>query len=275
MQKSTLSLYIQKVSEGDRSFLARLCAQLADRILYVPTKAQAKSGQRVKVSIFRLSEEGKTIIPVFTTEKKLKDWALHGQRTVDSISLLGADFCSALDGESSIWVDAGSEPSVKLPPEIVREITMAGGSGDYTEIASAAAPPRKEMEPPKPAAPSPTGLMASFPVDGGVNGVPPSAPSPSISGVKKEDFPPFVPPSVQPAAETPHRGIEQREPPPYETIRAPRSSLAAGVLMGEPLDPPISASSTDRPGEPRVNTPAEEGPVESKKKGIFGLFSKK
>jgi len=282
MQKSTLGLYMQKVAEGDLSFAGRLCAQLADRLIYIPTKAQAKSGQAVKVSIVRLFEDGSYVVPVFTAEKKLRDWATHSGRTVDAISLLGADFCSALDGETSISIDPESESSVKLGPNFVREISMSGGSGDYGEMAASVAERVSVPAAPQPVSPPvvPSSL-ASFP--GGIaspsSSQPLTPPSPPPRSVRKEEFPPFVPPSAQAPEPSPpaQRVIERPEPPIGETIRAHRSSLAAGVLMG-----PGEDDSGGEGGSPNADTagassaPTQHEPAtEKKKKGLFGLFTKK
>lgn len=266
---------MQKVAEGDTSFVGRLCAQLADRLLFIPTKAQAKNGPAVKVSIVRLFEDGKFIVPVFTAERKLRDWATKSGRSVDSISLLGADFCSALDGATSIAIDLGFEPAVTIGPDFVREISMSGGSGDYGEIARAVADRVKTPVAVSPTAqPSAPSSLASFPSASPPESAPPPEPSPIPLPVRKEEFPPFVPPSAQPveSSRRHQRVVEERETPIGETIRAHRSSLAAGALLGESSPSPLKDTVARRSG---VEEPVEAEESDSqKKKGLFGLFSK-
>ena len=285
MQKSTLALYIQKVAEGDKSFAGRLCAQLADRLVYVPTRAQAKSGQRVKVSILRLFESGSFVVPVFTTERKLREWSHPENHDLETISLLGADFCSALDGNTSIWVDPGAEPNVKLSPAFVRDIAVAGGVEDDSRGTDEIAPPAvaEPMNPATTPAAAVSSPMASFPAFAPTSSSPMRTPgeetAPNFRAVRKEEFPPFVPPSAH-SVETGQptsRAVEHREPPPLETMRAHRSSLAAGALHGDaPRGAEVTGSAAGR-GE----TPAEGAseshlqPDDPKRKSLFGLFSKK
>lgn len=135
MQKSLLALYMQKVAEGDSSFLGRLCGQLADRLLVVPTQQQSKKGQAVKVSIARIAHSNGATIPVFTSEKKFREWAGAHAHIGDSISLLGADLCGALDGATAVWIDPESQPSVRLPADAVGAIAGSGEGSDYAERA--------------------------------------------------------------------------------------------------------------------------------------------
>lgn len=281
MQKSTLALYIQKVAAGDRSFAERLCGQLADRLLYVPTTAQAKSGAAVKISIQKIIDAGTPCVPVFTSDKKFRAWCAHTGRPTESIALLGADLCSALGEAAHIWVDPGCDPNIKLGPDFVEQIAVSGGTGNYAEAAKEARsepPPPTERTTEPPPKDEPIGL-AGFPSGPPAETayeepVPTTAPrvSPSPRGSPpREEFPPFVPPGAgHPPADPPPpapRGVDVREPPIGDTIRRARTSLATGAVMGTPPEPP--------PTPPTTPESPERSPDQKGKKGLFGLFSKK
>lgn len=128
-QKSLLNLYLQKVAEGDESYADRLCAQLCDRLLYVPvapTEKKAGSETKLTFNVVTIAEAHRSLVPIFTTEEAYKAWVGASQHKGASISLLGADFCAALSGDSWVQVDPGTERKVELPPLLVKKIASHG-----------------------------------------------------------------------------------------------------------------------------------------------------
>lgn len=128
MQKSLLNIYLQKVAQGDQSALENLCKRLAERLLIVPT-VKGRSGEKgdleVKVSVVRLQEAHRTVVPVFTSERTFSDWCVSEKQQCDSISLLGADMCMALGVSSWIVIDPGAAHSAELQPFVVEKIGKA------------------------------------------------------------------------------------------------------------------------------------------------------
>lgn len=126
MQRSQLSLYIKKYKEGDVSYTERLCSQLADRLVFVPVPEAGivtdPQSLRTKVKVIRVTDERGKAVPVFTSSERFHKWSLSGAGRVESVSLLGGDFCATLDTHTSLLLDEGSDESVKIPPLLVKKI---------------------------------------------------------------------------------------------------------------------------------------------------------
>ena len=130
--KSLLNLYLEKVSRGDEAYLERLADQLAERLVYVPllTKAGKGEGSSIKVEAICVSEDGSSLIPVFTQERMLQDWCREKSTNGQSITIICADFCGALSSDSWLWVNPGAQNSVKLNPTVIdrmRTVSISAG----------------------------------------------------------------------------------------------------------------------------------------------------
>lgn len=134
MSKSVINFYLEKVSQGDRSFMEALCVQLAERLVYVPVldvTADA-SGVSTTVDVVQFREGERHIIPAFTSEKRFQEWKSKAAHQGGSISLLGADLCAALGSGSWVSIDPGNPASVELPPAVVEKIAKTGIDGEGT-----------------------------------------------------------------------------------------------------------------------------------------------
>lgn len=156
MSKSVINYYLSKVSRGDKSLLEALCAHLAERLVYVPSlelSTDASSGS-TSVSVVQFEEGDRRLVPAFTTEKFFKEWQQKEGQKGQAISLFGADLCAALDAETWVSVDPGSDNPVELPPLVVARIAKTGVDGEGTihappPVAEKApeAPPGEEEKP--------------------------------------------------------------------------------------------------------------------------------
>lgn len=129
--RSTLTLCISKVAEGDDSYRKRLCSTLADRLLYVPLEdsenAYSESDDSaISIKVKKIKLEDKTVVPVFTDESALQEWIAASAQAVQSISLLGADLCMVLADDIWLLIDPGSEEELNLDPESVKMIVQIG-----------------------------------------------------------------------------------------------------------------------------------------------------
>ena len=128
MTKSLLSLYLQRVKDGDDTFVQKLVGRLADRLIYVPVdSAESQAdGSEMRVNVFRIVEAHRKLVPIFTAEHLFRKWAENRPGEVEFISLLGSDFCASLSGQKTwLLVNPGSADSVELQPTIVG---LIGGS---------------------------------------------------------------------------------------------------------------------------------------------------
>lgn len=131
MTKSLLSLYLQRVKDGDDTFIPKLAERLSERLIYVPVEAAESQadGSEMRVSPFRMVEAKRKLVPIFTSEQLFRKWAQSRPGEVEFISLLGGDFCAALVSQKTwLLVNPGGVDSVELQPSIVGLI--AGSSTD-------------------------------------------------------------------------------------------------------------------------------------------------
>ncbi|MBN8550402.1 MAG: SseB family protein [Deltaproteobacteria bacterium] len=130
MRKSLLNLYLQKVAEGDRSYVDRLCKQLSDRLIFAPVVSSpaSASGARAKstFSVLRITEGARSLVPIFTSEKRFKEWGEKRSHGGGSISLLGGDFCAALGADTWVTIDPGFEENLEIEPALVVKISESG-----------------------------------------------------------------------------------------------------------------------------------------------------
>jgi hypothetical protein len=157
-------LYMQKVSEGDRSYVDRLCKQLSDRLVFAPvvsSPASAGGAKKATFSVLRLSEADRLLVPIFTSEKRFKEWGQKREHGGGSISLLGGDFCAALGTDTWVSIDPGFDDGLELEPSLVIKISQSGLNDEPATEDSV------EIEVPAPQAPRPQPIPA--PAKGIVN----------------------------------------------------------------------------------------------------------
>ena len=130
--KSLLNLYLEKVAKGESTYLDRLISQLAERLVYIPvitrTETRTNGAANIKVEALCIKEEQRSLVPVFTQEKMLREWCASHNSPVHSTALICADFCGALAADSWIWVNPGAENSVRLEPALVEKIARTSGA---------------------------------------------------------------------------------------------------------------------------------------------------
>ncbi len=132
MQKSLIDLYMTRISSGDLSCVERLCQQLYDRLVYIPAIAVRSSGRMVNVEVVRLSSGEKRIVPIFTSEKRLKTWRDVHPEVTESISVLGGDLFSVLRPDVGVIIDPGVDHSVTLESEALLKIGEVARDDEFS-----------------------------------------------------------------------------------------------------------------------------------------------
>lgn len=124
MERNVLNLFLQKVSQGDASYLDRLCKRLADRLIYVPLIEENSGGSKTSTTlkVFHLEKNGCTVVPAFSSERKFQAWRKNQKDNFSCEALLGADLCLALGNSAGLLVDPSSDYEVLLEPESVVSI---------------------------------------------------------------------------------------------------------------------------------------------------------
>ncbi len=122
MQKTLLEVYISRVANGDLSYMDRLCAQLTDRLCYLPVLTVERDSGTERVEVLRFEQGGIPFVPLFTSEKKLNSWLSKHPECSDSIEVLGGDLCAVLGADSGVLIDPEAEVTAMLPPEAVAKI---------------------------------------------------------------------------------------------------------------------------------------------------------
>jgi len=124
MQKSLLEIYIAKVAAGEKSFVDKLCAQLTDRLCYIPAIQVDSESNHTRIQVARIERHGQSFVPLFTHERTFKTWAAGHSEKVEPVSLLGGDLCAVLGLGRGVILDPGSDPSAELAPEAVSKIAV-------------------------------------------------------------------------------------------------------------------------------------------------------
>ena len=144
MQKGPIYISISRVlagdSSGDNAALDKLCRQLADRTVFVPTKEPTEgviTRAPTPIQVLRIVDnKGRSLVPVFLQQSSLTEWCQHEGLSENFISLLGADICVALDEKSWIILEPTTENELKLEPKIVDLISKVGQEQDESETSS-------------------------------------------------------------------------------------------------------------------------------------------
>lgn len=131
MQKSVLHLLLKKVSDGDLTAAPKLCSKMADRLVHIPTLEVKNEGSKsTKISVIRVREGERALVPLFTTQQLLKNWLEINEIEGDGMSLLCADVCMALESANWIMIDAGTDYWVELEPRWVQTIAQTNMEDD-------------------------------------------------------------------------------------------------------------------------------------------------
>jgi hypothetical protein len=141
---------MSKVALGDKSYLERLCLQIAERILCIPVVSENEtSGAAMKVEVLKIEQEGRILHPAFTSFNRFQDWLKSTGRQHENIEMLGVDFCSVLDLDAWLWIDPGYEYSVCLAPHVVDQIALKESDDGVAEAPAQVESPRAEPQPPQ------------------------------------------------------------------------------------------------------------------------------
>lgn len=125
MQRNVLNLCLKKLASGDASYGGKVAARLANRLVFVPAEAPTEGAEVVYGARTVPLPDGRKAVPVFTTERLFADWATAEGLPDERLSVLGADFCAALDVHTPILIDPSSDHEVVLEPELVDDIAVA------------------------------------------------------------------------------------------------------------------------------------------------------
>lgn len=130
-RRSTLTLYLDRVADGDESYRMKLCKNLVDRLLYIPLAPEAepeskKKSDAVTIRVFEMKYAGKPVVPIFTDEMMFNDWLESQSKPVESVTLMGADLCKVLPESLWLLVDYGSESEVILDEAMIDSIAKFG-----------------------------------------------------------------------------------------------------------------------------------------------------
>ena len=263
MQKSLLNVYLERMSRGDVSCADKLCNRLAERLVHIPVTQEEKHGQGTTVSVVRFKDGDKSVVPMFTSEKNFEKWCADHSHNGESISLLGADFCRALDPQIWLLVDPDSEAPVEFPPLLVTKIWEQAYAGEeiakttieleapisveeeteilidhaeekVQEAAAAVAAPAVESEPvqePEIAAPTRTGKLITFAAAAETQEVP-AAPAP----VESPQTEPILLTEIESAAiETEPVVVEPVQPAPMQAEMPERFDLSQAQTQSSPI----------------------------------------
>lgn len=123
MQKSALQALLEKASQGDVSSLQKLTKKLCDRLVFVPiVESKNQTDSTVKVSVIRIREGERKIIPVFLSQQTLKRWLELTDLSGEGMAIYCSDICKALGTGHWLMVDAGADYWVELEPMYAGEI---------------------------------------------------------------------------------------------------------------------------------------------------------
>lgn len=136
MIKSPLFYYLKRVANGDVLYTPRLCCELRERLLLVPTMSQGEDKGKIAVRVVRFEEQGHPIVPVFTSEGNYQEWCKE-QRISDisTISLFGSDLCATVHSSTWLVIDPSTSHAVVLAPREVHTIATMLPPGGEQKVA--------------------------------------------------------------------------------------------------------------------------------------------
>lgn len=139
MKRSVLDLYLTKVSQGDKNYLAKLSVRLADRLLFVPLLATQVEGNEMgqgAIPFFHIKGEGVRLVPVFTDQLGLKEWCKIKALELPYVSLLGYELCLALTRDIGLVINPTSFNTVTLSSDAIDMIATFAKRPDTIESLS-------------------------------------------------------------------------------------------------------------------------------------------
>lgn len=123
MQKSALQALLEKASQGDVPSLQKLTKKLCDRLVFIPiVESKNQGNDTVKVSVIRVREGDRKIIPAFLSQQTLKRWLDLTELSGEGMAMYCSDICKALGAGHWLMIDAGTEYWVELDPKYADEI---------------------------------------------------------------------------------------------------------------------------------------------------------
>ena len=130
-RRSTLTLYLDRVADGDENYRSKLCKNLVDRLLHIPLDTSddaynESKGAGVKIKVMRQKYAGKVVVPVFTDENMFKTWKAEQKKDLDTVALMGGDLCKVLPDGLWLLVDWGADSEVLLDEAAVKSIATFG-----------------------------------------------------------------------------------------------------------------------------------------------------
>jgi hypothetical protein len=131
MNKQSLEHFLLKASEGDISFKQKVLERITDRLVILPTQkdngdtrpeftqAELRSDDDriVKLRVFRYRVDGRSIIPIFTSDKHFKVWCERENIDCNIEKIFGGDVALALQGRAFIQVNPLQGSSILISPQ--------------------------------------------------------------------------------------------------------------------------------------------------------------
>ncbi len=138
---ATLEDFLKKIAHGDREHVDFALSLLSSDLLITPVTYEevGANKQTKKIRVVTFFENDKKIIPTFTTEDYLFEWA--GSK-YQSFSLPGADLSLSLPADAYLRINPGTDHAVELTPEEVKRLSQAAPVSLQTP-----APPKEEIAP--------------------------------------------------------------------------------------------------------------------------------
>lgn len=122
-KKAMLQSLLWKVARGDKTSIVKLCNIIAGEEVYIPTlKVQETNGSSTKVSVMRLREGDRRLVPIFTTEGELTEWMSVMGIAGSTMPLLCSDLCLTLDNQTWLLIETQGKGAVELEPKYVKLI---------------------------------------------------------------------------------------------------------------------------------------------------------
>ena len=258
MQKSLLNVYLERMSRGDVSCADKLCNRLAERLVHIPVTQEAKHGQGTTVSVVRFKEGDKSVVPMFTSEKNFEKWCAEHDHQGESISLLGADFCRALDPQIWVLVDPDSDTPVEFPPVLVNKIWEQAYAGEET------AKPAIELEAPI-SAEEETEILIDH-AEEKVQEVAAAVAAPALEPDPVQE--PQSPAPTRTGKLITFAEPENSQPEPILLTEVESTPTEAAPAVVEPVQPsPVQAEMPERFDLPQVQNPAN--PIQRHRRGTY------
>lgn len=122
-KKAMIDALLEKIAGGDKTSIVKLCNLIAGEQVFIPTlQIKDTGGAATKVSVLRLKEGTRKLVPVFTSEDAASEWMSIMGLSADQIPLLCSDLCLTLEPNTWLMLDASSAYCCELEPKYVKLI---------------------------------------------------------------------------------------------------------------------------------------------------------